>query len=415
MNIKKNYIIIIYLLFVIFFITSCINKQPETIDGFLKQNHTEISASSYNFNLLDSDIVKNDVILAGEGHAVAENFNIKFQLLKYLNKKYNIKYLLVELGYSSSCYINQYLKSGDEKYLKIVYANLKGTLDYCTESYNFWINLRNYNLTIPKNRRIQAVGIDIEHQIDTAYDYLLSIIPNYAPPNKIMSYIESLKNLKGSNNSLYFNNYNQVYDCKSFFISLKNNMKTNTSIYNKYFRSNYFDFSIIIDNIINAISAYTAPALDFNKVREPCIYNNFKRIYNHISGGKYFGEFGMEHVYQKTIDNQSKFATFLNGNDSPVKNKVLSIAYDYENCLNLKTDDKTNSYVQIETNSDITNNDLLNKYSKSDLTLFKLNGIHSPFNNKLYFVKKTSGGYTTDYFQYIILLKNSKAATPLEK
>lgn len=42
-------------------------------------------------------------------------------------------------------------------------------------------------------------------------------------------------------------------------------------------------------------------------------------------------------------------------------------------------------------------------------------GENSPFNNDVYFVQKPSGGVTTDYFQYFVLIKDSDGTTPYGK
>ena len=75
----------------------------------------------------------------------------------------------------------------------------------------------------------------------------------------------------------------------------------------------------------------------------------------------------------------------------------------------------TKNYVENGADAIINDINILDKYSKTNITLFKLNRANSPFNNKTYFVKGPNGGCTTDYFEYIILIKNSKGTVPLEK
>lgn len=41
-----------------------------------------------------------------------------------------------------------------------------------------------------------------------------------------------------------------------------------------------------------------------------------------------------------------------------------------------------------------------------------ISGCNSPFNKKLYFIKNaTASGVTTDYFKYIVLIRNSPGTT----
>ncbi|WP_139356242.1 hypothetical protein [Clostridium felsineum] len=193
---------------------------------------------------------------------------------------------------------------------------------------------------------------------------------------------------------------------------LQNSMKTNPKFYKAYLGKNYFDVNFIVENMVNKLNAFKS---DFNTVREMSICNNFRKIYKHYPTGKYFGELGMEHVYQKNYDlysskNSKNFATFLNSsNKSPVKGKVLSIEYAYEDSfyMNVNYDNRS---TQIPT---VINDKLLSNYDKSDITLFKLNGENSPLNNTKHFIDDSSKGFTTEYFQYIISIKNSKATEPL--
>ncbi|HBP62820.1 MAG TPA: hypothetical protein DD730_00775 [Desulfosporosinus sp.] len=414
---QKHITIFICLLLIIFVASGCSNKSTEKasssydeVNNFLEENHANVDISNYGYNnrfsILDSDIDKNNIILAGETHAVAKNYELELTLLKHLNQKNKIRYLLAEMGYSDSCYINEYLETGDEAKLKLFYNTFEGTAVWSKESYDFWIELRKYNLTIPEDQRIQVVGIDIEFNAIAALDYLTTIWPSTAPPKEIKLAIEK-----------YTSSYNlKSQDTITAIKNLQSDMVANPDIYNTYLGSKYFDVSIVIDNVVNFINASASNGANSEDIRELSMYSNLKRVYSHLPIGKYFGQFGMEHVFQRTcssyMGDKTRFAMYLNSSDSPVKGKVLSIAYGYENCTFMNSRQNNNESVAESPIKDI---DLLNKYSKSDTTIFKLNGDNSPFSRITAFVKGSSGGSTTDYFQYIILIKNSKGTIPLGK
>lgn len=419
LKLKTHGGLFICIILMISFTSSCsnnstkkVNTSLDKVNSYLVKNYANVDISKDNYknglSIMDSDIDKNNIILVGEEHAVAKNYEIQLALLKNFNKTDKVRYLLAEIGYSSSCYINEYLDSGDEAKLKLIYNDLSQTPTWNKESYDFWIKLRKYNLTVPQNQRIKVIGIDIELQPKTACAYLNSILPSNAPPKEIQlaidRYTDSYKIKNNSNNII------------TAIENLQSDIKAKPSIYSGYLGNNYFDFNIVVDNIVNSINANSSNAVNFDDIREPSIYSNFKRIYSHFPVGKYFGEFGMEHVYQKTcssyMGNATRFAMYLNNSDSPVKGKVLSIAYGYKSC---KYANSTQNYVEGKADTVISNIDILDKYSKTDITLFKLNGDNSPFNSKTYFVKGPNGGCTLDYFKYIILIKNSKGAIPLGK
>ncbi|MFA6939828.1 MAG: hypothetical protein WCQ54_02450 [Clostridiaceae bacterium] len=404
-----NKILILLICTAICLTASCSsNDKSIDMNSYLTKNHAEINIHDCSgFNLLDKDITKSDVILTGEAHAISKNYQVKLSMIKYLNEKYKLKYLLEEIGYSQSCFINQYLKTGDESKLKLVFNNLKGTAAWSKEYYDFFIKLREYNLTLPESERIIAIGIDIEHQIGTALIYLNSILPESEPIHEIKPYITDFKDGYKKKNT------NAVIKAA---VNLQNNIKADSRDYEKYLGDKYFDFSIVLDNIINSKNAYASNSVNFESIREPGIYSNFKRIYSNLPKGKYFGEFGMEHVYQNICNSymgdKSRFAMYLNSSDSPIKGKVLSIAYAYQNCK-MMTWGKT--YGEGNADSGLNDIDILNNISKSDITLFKLNGDRTPFSKKIYFVEtKKSDKTDTDYFKYIILIKNSKGTIPYD-
>lgn len=375
------------------------------MNSYIEKNYTNIDMSS-GFSILDRDFNSSSVILTGEEHAVKSNYKIKLALLKYLNQKYDVRYLLAEIGYSSSCFINQYLETGNEAKLKLVYKSLLGVAFGNKEDYSFWVELRKYNLTVPEDRRIKVIGIDIEHQMNTACEYLNYLLPENYPPEEIQSAVQRYKNYCMS---IYGDDFPRTME------KLQTDMNINPDIYKKYLGNNYFDFCMVVDNVVNSINAYSAHDADFYKIREPFMYSNFLRIYAHLPAGKYFGQFGMEHVYQKIcsssfMGNTKRLAMYMNSSGSPVRGRVLSIVYGYENCTFMNWE---NNFSQSKCTSIIDDFDAVKKYSSSDMTLFKLNGSNSPFNKKIYFFKSTDGGCTTDYFQYLILIKNSGGTTEI--
>lgn len=418
LKLKKHSLIIICILLVLcipgaYFarIISKVYASRNVVNTYIEKNHADInmdnSITTNDFSILDSDFTRNTVILTGEEHAVGANYKLKLALIKYLNKKYDVNYILDEIGYSSSCFINQYLETGDEEKLKLVYRNLQGTAFGNKDDYNFWIQLRKYDMTLPESSRVKVVGIDIEHQLSTACEYLKYLLPDKYPPEQIEGAVERFKNYYIS---IYTDEFSKTMEY------LQNDIKANPLTYSRYLGDNYFDFRLVVNNIINSINAYSAHDSSFYSIREPIMYENFLMIYYHLPYGKYFGELGMDHVYQKInsssyLGNTESFANYLDTDcDSPAKGKVLSIAYGYEDCFYTNC---ANNYRQNKCISIINNFDMINKYSNTDMTVFKLNGKDSPFSKSLYFFKCPEGGSTTNYFQYLILIKNSKGSTPL--
>ncbi|MFA6939827.1 MAG: hypothetical protein WCQ54_02445 [Clostridiaceae bacterium] len=379
-------------------------KEKYDMNKYLDENHAEIDLDTGSgFSLMDEDIVKSDVILTGEYSNVSKNYQVKLSLLKYLNKKYNVRYLLENISYSQSSLLNEYLKSGDVSKLDFVVPgriDLKEFNDFCNK-------LKEYNDTLPESKKIIVIGINLEYYSWSTFAYINSLIPESEPISEIKPFIKAyIENFKTFNNKQNQENYDGIIKT---FINLHKNMEDNPAAYESYLGNRYFDFKFTVDNFVNTYKIYNAGVTDYDEV-ESIFYNNFKRIYHNLPIGKYFGQFKMEHVYQNTcvyMGDTKRFAMYLNGSDSPVGGRVLSIAYAYQNCMAL-TDQIDNREADVET--EFTDLNLIQNISKSDITLFKLNGDKSLFSTKSYFVTSMDNMPDTDYFKYIILIKNSKAA-----
>jgi len=380
-------------------------SEGNEIVSYLKQNSSDINLDDDTFKsltLLDSDAENNTVFLSGETHAIAKNEALQLYFLRYFNQRHGVKYLLTEQGYAVSQLINQYLSTGDESILKDIYRQLEGTAAWNKEQYDFWIALRRYNDTLPPERKITVVGIDIEHQPVTAFKYLYSLLPPDRAPEDIAANIEELR--KSYNNPAI----------RTLAVGLQKDNRNYAKEYQKYLGEKYFDFSFVVDNIVNRNKCY-ASSDHFAKLREECIRNNAVRIYKHFPAGKYYGEWGLEHTYLSDHGGQMAeldcLATFLNKKFAPTKGRVISIAYFYSNCQQMTWG---KDYGQ-EEYRDYVQDHLLNQVAEDNLCLLKFNGSNSPFTQKPYFVADAKGGATTDYYQYGVLIKNSPAAHPFGK
>jgi hypothetical protein len=132
------------------------------------------------------------------------------------------------------------------------------------------------------------------------------------------------------------------------------------------------------------------------------MYDNFNILYNKLHKGKYYGEFGFEHVLQHKSTSTESFAARISNSNSNLKGKVYSIGYVYENCqvTNPENDYK---YPPMSINYSFNDDsDAFNPYLNDNVTLFRLNEQNSPFRKKLIWPYNGSGieptdGHLTDY------------------
>lgn len=132
----------------------------------------------------------------------------------------------------------------------------------------------------------------------------------------------------------------------------------------------------------------------YYSLRENIIYDTFISIYSHLPKGKYYGEFGSAHTALKSGNNNpidSNFVSRLNTlATSPLKNKILSIRYFY-----IINNPSTDKYIY----------SIFYNYTLSDTTLFKIKDF--TYNDE---VKNLS-----EYYQYIIYIKNLSEVTPFQQ
>ena len=375
-----------------------------TINKFLKNNHTQINLNKKDkFSLIDKEVAKNEIFFTAEYHGISINSKLELEFLKYFKDKADIKYHLLELPYSMAELLNLYLETGNEKILKKVIINAKGTYGGTQEEYKYWKQVYKFNKSLPDGEKIKLVGIDIEHQITTSLWYLNTILPDKKqPPATIANDISKIKEM---HQNIYF--YSKE-DINKLFIGLKENIFKNKNDYETYLGDEIFDFKLICENVLTRFEAYNnRDSMKFNNIRDKQMYENFKKIYSHLPRGKYYGQWGMNHTYQRSQNGVNWVASLMdNKDDSPVQGKILSIIYFYKDCMQMQKG--KNNPKKINTYSSVID---LEKFAISDLTLFKLIGENSPFSEKIYWLRNSSGGVTSDYFQYIILIKNSEASS----
>ncbi|MFN7115987.1 MAG: erythromycin esterase family protein [Saprospiraceae bacterium] len=388
-------------LYLAIFLVACQKEEfsAEVLD-YLAQNHAAITANSPNSLeplFADTDLNRYDVFLTGENHAIAANTEIYYLLLQYYKQKVNFRYLLVELQYAAGATLQRYLDTGDEEMLAELMHSFGGSFYATRENFEFWKKVRAYNLTLEPERRIQVIGIDVEHNGQRALRYLQSLLPATSPPGEIAISMQKLQ---------AFSNVNYAKNSASMQMleSLQDQLEMQGSVFENYLGEHFFAFEFTLQNTLNA--AYFYQNGGKLEDREQFIQQNFIKIYKHYTPGKYFGQWGGFHVVQKGT--HPSLANFLQYDiQSPVIGKVLSVFIAYQNSQYRKQRNEGVGTVEsLEKDNPYT------QFAQSPYTLFGLTGTNSPFTRNIHWwitTEKPNGGVTTDYFQYLLLVKDSPA------
>ena len=372
----------------------CVSPRGDRYKEYLERHSTKILLDIEEFNyqgLFEDDIKTKRIFFSSEEHAVAKNKALEISLLKYFVKHADVKYLLIEHGYSASMTLNKYLASGEEEVLLQYVQELKGTLSYTKQFFDYWKKVYKLSTTLPTEKKIKVVGIDLGwSSTDRRYlnESLGDLNLEHFPRLKIL--------LNGSSEALSKEEKADLY--KEILLELKvkgiYNMDENQLIESTY----------IIKNLLYSLNAFSQEEhLDIHRKRDAYMYENFLELFRQLPDGNYFGQWGLNHVFQATQLEVNWLAYYLNADEnSPVKGQVMSIATFYNDSERVKWKSEETQGVD----SFIVDTDTLGlRLEPNCFYLFKLNGHGSPFSRKLYwfFPNPPKNGVTTDFFQYLVV------------
>ncbi len=389
-------------------------EKRKIIQEYLKENYSAIDLEDESefkdLAIMDSDIEGKEIFFTAELHGTMANEQLNMKFLKYFKEKADFKYYLCELSYSDAYFINKYLDTGDIKILEEIYKPLKGTFAWNKDGYNHWKKLYEYNNTLPKESRIEVIGVDIEHQPINAYRFLVDILPEKKAPEEIEAVIDKIKSTFND-----LDKFDETFaQCSK---ELQNDIKEKESIYKEYFGEKFTSFNLVNLNVLNQIEAYKHKDdhVDWDNTRDKMIYENFQTLQKELPKGKYYGQWGLNHTFQSKEKDKMWFAAYLNSDDSIFKDKILTVIYNYDNCEKMDISENGRYaphkfavvYPQIK-----ETNDLL----EGNLNIYKLTGENTPFSETPMFNSidgKELEASMLDFFQYIVCVRDSKATEPL--
>ncbi|MFH7010381.1 hypothetical protein ACHRV5_00830 [Flavobacterium sp. FlaQc-52] len=386
------------------------NSGKETLE-YWKNNKKLYESVHQNQDLsfvnLDQYIVENDLILLGEFHGIKETIDIDISLIKYLNRKVEMKIHLAEIDFSQAYFLNRYLESGEETLIDSVLNSWIVYHGHHNRDYKRkWIEIYNLNQSNSPDRQIKVYGIDKIQNLKLTQKHL-----------KILLKELGLSDVFPNDEALFL----------KWAKKRLPKMISNGNIKNK-------DIAEDVLFIQKNLADYTTSS------RESTMYLNFKYLYEryNFKEEKIYGYFGEAHVLQKEINSKKDFGALVE-EDVNFKNKTYTIISRY-----LDSDMSAPSkflpfFLRSEnehTKSGITcDNPFLLYHSginefkqltkNNTNTFFDLNQIDSPYRKSKRLIKSfglfslLSGmkitdetSSTTDYAQGLVLIRNSDWAQP---
>lgn len=382
------------------------SRSCTALKNYLEKNSWSIANLADITLPLQSELNDYHIFLVGESHGVAVNQQLESILLEFFVTQGGVRNYLLELSPSVVGYLREYVETGNEAVLDRVFDSVKGTYFWTKENYEHWKNVRTLWESLPEEEKFSLIGIDIEHQPILALQYLESLLQevdkNALSETKLGQIGEVLRG------ELIIPNEQVGHFIQELLESLAQDSVR------LLLDTNHAEFELVLSSLLDGIrlSAIQDPAL-WNNGRDAVMYRNFLKQCDLTGLEKYFGQWGLNHVYQGAQRDVNWAAGLINGEGTAYRGKVLSIAMIYQDSSFLQN----HSYEVAPLNTYLTGTNVLRELAGSDLLLVKLDNAGSPFNEQLIWKVrdvKPQRGATVDYYQYILFVPGGEASSPLE-
>lgn len=387
------------------------------------QNQFETYLKSNRQDLTQNSSMKFDgakMIGFGAFHGSSKTEETEIIIIKELSENHNLKYYLPETDFSTANYFQKYIETGDEQLLKELVIEYAAMIpqEKSVEVFEKWKAIQPLLL---KNN-IRVVGVD---KI-TSYKFTVKQLLSITKQNDNWSYRDSLK--------IQLENVNTVW---SLFDN--QSMKVLMQRFVEDYEKHEADFSRLVtdDFSFNHIIKNLKHTYQTN-AREPFIYDNYLILNKKyaLNASLQFSRFGIFHIMKNRINNIPTFFSMLIENGVYPPSELITIQGFLTKSSVMWSEFDKNRKRSYTTKKGFGIGDYwleyfykikdLKKNKLSDITLFKLNGMNSPYTKKNEFrlVKiktllgnsgwhPTEGKSTLDYIDYAILISNSEANTLL--
>ena len=295
-----------------------------------KVTEAYVNANSFilqnNLTNIISIFDKYSFFVIGERHGGQVNYDIFKSFIEYLNERYGVKHIIIEEGFSRSMLINLFLKTKNEKIIDFLKK-------YSIKQDLLFINwLKEYNENKPDSLKIILHGVDYEQRAEQVMliNLLYFLLPNNEAPEQISDIMIRLRNI----NSLYFTERVQLVN------DLIKSSKNDSSIYKKYFMTDYHIFKEALDRWNSSLKLQ---GFNYNLKydstlfldRERFIFNNIIALSKDYPDERFLAKFGVGHIGLNSFLFQSQtcktFVSLLDQESNSVfYNNVASLFINYK-------------------------------------------------------------------------------------
>ncbi|WP_430883751.1 hypothetical protein [Fusibacter sp. JL216-2] len=352
--------------------------------------------------MFERQIRSQNIVLSGEVPGVSGNADLQKYFFEAFNGMREIDYLVVELPFSAGEILNGYMKETGEDKLDEVFDALKGKPYATEENRSFFRQLK--LMLKSRGQTVRIVGVDLEYAPELSLNHLTSLIGKHASD----AFPLASELIEAKEKGFIQADYLQVS-----FLSLLKDFRNDPDLAMETFGNDYGDILNILVNLELVYEEMDSDKPDlFNHVRSDRMVANFLRVYDNAPNAMYYGQLSNPAVMQSSHLDYDWFASAIQNERDSIKNKVVSLLYTYEDCKRM---------IQLAGRPEVEKLDLFKFDNKTVLkainrpyTLISLIEKDSLFNEASIIFEKDFEGAVTDYFQYLIVLKDSPAAKALE-
>ena len=414
-----------------------------SVQNYLQENSSVVNTDEIDNSIGDA-IAENDLVLFGYVHGSKLNQDVDLWLMKSLIAK-GFRNIVVEMSSSYAYFMNKFIATGEDKYLDYVISNsyFWGTpQDASVEQRNKWIQLRAFLTERGLTDQISIIGIESQDDVDIVH--LNDLVPAY-PTGVAM--VDSLQNhttatrYRGSSYYIYdmepiekgqyeYSDYLVEPSIFSFAEKFKLEYANNPDEILKAFGENRAFVKAIFENINTSDAG-----------REQVIFDNFVASCVDIlqRNDKIYLSYGYTHVLQDVVSQNEYLGKKLSSSlgkefsIASIVSELIASAYldrrtfaEGESVvikditLNKKKFAGVKSYPsESKKELEFRGKKMLNKLNvKDDIVIYNLDGEDSPLRSSKLFIEPVRKAkkfnwiipedkFTTDYFQYLIRIRNS--------
>ncbi|MDQ1090553.1 hypothetical protein [Siphonobacter sp. SORGH_AS_1065] len=410
------FLLIGVLVFTAYQLTYC--QTRKVLLSYLQTNKLDLATQNPDWTTVwDESFYQNQIFLIGERHGIAYSYEALWLMFKQIKAKTNFTYYLLEAPLYWETYLNQYLDTGNETFLKKPFLEAKGTFYANQNFYNFYKKLYSYNQALPAQDRIRFISLDVEHQFRYSHAQLLSLFDQHVKIHpdtcRFIRLFYHLNPEKTGNYQKAYQQYQQAF--------AQDSLQLQQELGSAYETTHYL--------IRNINYKFIATADKHDLARDSLMYENFKTRTRtmDLQAHRAFGFMGIDHCYLEGAKRAKYFAAYL----PKQRYKVASTIMLYSECstripsfylpkpLRFLGGKKGYFLTKLRSNDGWIEHqkymDVLKEVSPSCMTLFRLTGSQSPFKERHLLVDELkSAAPTTAYMQYVVLIRNSPAADALE-